>query len=386
MKNKTLDTADNLFVFCPGGISPDYNFANFLGTAYIIAYLRKNGISATQYTANPVKNLSQCLKGIADFKPRLVGFTVFNENFQQTALISRELKKQLPGLPIVWGGPTPSTHSDYILEHYPYVDICVRREGEETMLDLTRAHENKNYRLANLDLTTIDGISFRQEGKVVENPDCNVLMKHRRIKNYLDKYPSPYLEGVIPLPELAQTGMLSTRGCNQFCVYCNGSYLYNNRIYTHSVDRVLAEMEFFMKNRVDDSPLYMMDDNFTAMTTRAKTICKRMLDNKIQIPWLCVTRCDCLDEELLDLMKATGLNSIKFSLESAVPRVLRVIGKVNRPQDNPTGNLEKEHNYIDQLKKMTDYAKKIGIESVIVHAMGGLPGETPEEMQQTIDI
>jgi len=383
---KESNFTHSVFVFCPGGISYNYDFSNYSGSAYIIAYLRENGFSASQYVSNPVKSLSQCLNEIAAFKPRIVGFTVFNENFLQCASISREIKKHTPGTLVIWGGPTCTMHAGYIVENYPFVDVCVRREGEETMLKLVQALDNKNYRLPGVDLDSIHGISFLRDGKVVENPDSNILVKNREIKNYLDRYPSPYLNGVIPPSDGPKVGVVSSRGCNQLCIYCNSTHLYNHRIYTHSVDRVVAEMDFLAKNRVDDTPIHVGDDNFTALTARAKTICKTMLENKIHIPWSCVTRCDCLDEELLDLLRATGLTSIKFSLESAVPRVLRAIGKVHAPEDVPSDNLEKEYNYIDRLKKMTAYAKKIGIESVVVHAMGGLPTETAEEIQQTFDL
>ena len=49
-------------------------------------------------------------------------------------------------------------------------------------------------------------------------------------------------------------------------------------------------------------------------------------------------------------------------------------------------NLEKEKMFIDKLKRMTSYAKKIGIGKVFVSIMVGLPGESIQDAQKTIDL
>jgi hypothetical protein len=89
---------------------------------------------------------------------------------------------------------------------------------------------------------------------------------------------------------------------------------------------------------------------------------------------------------LLDTMKEAGFKSLEFSLESAVPRVLRVIGKVRHPNTKTDPNFEKEKEFIESFKKYVVYAKKIGIENVITSIMLGLPTETPREGQQTINL
>ena len=85
-------------------------------------------------------------------------------------------------------------------------------------------------------------------------------------------------------------------------------------------------------------------------------------------------------------MKQAGFVSVGFSLESAVPRVLRTIGKVNPPEYKNSGNFDKEREYIDKLKSMTSYAKKIGIKRVFISVMIGLPGETRQDALKTIDF
>jgi radical SAM superfamily enzyme YgiQ (UPF0313 family) len=48
-----------------------------------------------------------------------------------------------------------------ILEHYPFVDIVVRFEGEEAMLEIVNGRP----------LEEIKGISWRSRDEIVRNPD-----------------------------------------------------------------------------------------------------------------------------------------------------------------------------------------------------------------------
>ena len=162
--------------------------------------------------------------------------------------------------------------------------------------------------------------------------------------------------------------------------------LYDKKILTHSTNRVIEELDYISNHKNDRNPISIFDDAFTIIPGRAKAICTKLLENKIRLPLSCITRCDTVTEEILDLMKEAGFVSIGFSLESAVPRILRIIGKVHLPEDVPSGSLEKEIRFIDKLKTMSSYAKKIGMSPVFVSIMLGLPDETIEEAQRTMDV
>jgi hypothetical protein len=128
------------------------------------------------------------------------------------------------------------------------------------------------------------------------------------------------------------------------------------------------------------------DDAFTLLPGRALEICNKIIENKIKLPLACTTRYDSVNEALLEKMKEAGFKAISFSLESGIPRLLRIIGKVQPPHTYLDPNYEKENEFIEKFKKYTAYAKKIGIESVSASIMIGLPTETPTEGQQTIDM
>lgn len=380
-----------IFIFPPGAsYGGDYISSYFnmcLGSAYTISYLVKNGYNAQPFLTDEPINVTECAAGILAEKPKVVGFTVYDANYCLCLLIADALKEANPNIIIVFGGPTPSVQADVILENKDSVDICVRREGEETCLELLNLLDDVNFdfKKAGRFFEKVKGITYRVGDKIMENPEREVLLINRGFPDYLDKYPSPYLTGVL---NSSKPGIITARGCNQHCIYCNCAVMSRRMIATHSLDRVIEELQYISKRfrHHNGNNVTIYDDTFTLIPDRALEICSRIIENKIKLPLVCITRCDTVNEELLETMKEAGFKSIGFSLESAVPHVLRRIGKVQNPYTKNDDNFEKEKEFIEKFIKYTLYAKKIGIEYVFVSIIVGLPGETLEEGQQTLDL
>jgi radical SAM superfamily enzyme YgiQ (UPF0313 family) len=233
---------DALFVFPPGGENADNYFSYHTGSAYIISYLRLNGYLAEQFIWNDYINLENCVRKILMIKARVIGFSVFNSNFLTSVIIAEQIKKISPETVIAFGGPTATTYPEFILGKYKFVDVCFRNESEEVFLQFITHLSDKSFELTRIDLGQIMGISFRDEVKICHNPESKILADNFRIPDFLDKYPSPYLSGVIPGPASFNIGLITARGCNQNCVYCNCAVLSNRRFTTHSVNRVVMRL------------------------------------------------------------------------------------------------------------------------------------------------
>jgi len=382
---KLKKPVDCLFIFSPGSESHGSCFDYHLGSAYIISHLISKGFTARQFINRDPVTLKDCVNKILDYRSRIVGFTVYDSNFNVSALVARQIKKISPGTLIVFGGPCPSVHYDFIMSRYQFVDACFINESEETFHQFINRLSATNFNYYKTDFTGIDKISYRIPGKICTNSENQILRHNSGTMDLLDKYPSPYLSGVIPGTEGYNTGILTARGCNQNCVYCNCAILSNRRFSTHSVDRVIGELDFISRYLESTQVLTFQDDAFTLIPKRAAEICNAIINNKLKARLGCITRCDCVDESLLDLMKAAGFVSIAFSLESANPETLRRIGKVNVAEDTPSHGLQKEIKFIESLDRMSAYAKKIGIKNVVASIMVGLPGESLSEARSTIE-
>ena len=378
-------TADCIFIFPPGKESGNKCFDYHLGSAYIISYLKSNCFQAEQYIRGYPADLNTCTKEILDRGPRIAGFTVYDSNFNISVLIAERIRKLSPGVLIVFGGPCPTVNFDFIMSRYSFVDACFINQGEENFLGYLTKLSEANYNYEKADLSGIEGICYRQAAEVHSNPVSRILKASSGCSYYLDKYPSPYLNETIPPEEGYNTGILTARGCNQNCIYCNCAVLSNRKFLTHSVDRVIGELDLISGYMTGHQVLTFQDDTFSLIPDRALTICNKIIENRIKARLACITRIDRVNEILLDRMKEAGFVKIVFSLESANPVTLRRIGKIHVAEDIPSYSLQKETAFIENLERMTAYAKKIGMENVTVSIMLGLPDETLNEAEHTIE-
>jgi len=112
------------------------------------------------------------------------------------------------------------------------------------------------------------------------------------------------------------------------------------------------------------------DDNFTANKPHALSICREIRRRKLNIVWACPNgvRINCLDQELLEEMKASGCYLLAFGIESGSQRIL------NRANKNLKLSL---------VPKIIKMAKKIGIQTWGFFIIG-LPGETANSAEKTI--
>jgi len=376
-------STDIIFISPPGGL--EKNFKNQLGAAYIQAFLKKNKISSVQHVSNRPMTLDSIANELLKKKPKIVGFTCNDSNYFFTKLISETIKKKQPSTFIIAGGPSATFSDELILRNTPSIDLCVRGEGEST------TYEIFNRLNGNMDLKGINGISYREEGKVVRTPSRELICDRARKGAELDILPSPYLTDTLTDP-VDISGILTARGCIYRCTYCNFSSISRHTIRYHSVGRVISELkkiEEILNNskarRIKNKTIAIFDDTFSLNPERAKEICRRIIDEGINLRLWCETRADKVDKELLELMKASGCDVINFGLESAVPRILKEIKKVRIYAKEDNNGLKPEKEFVRKAKQNVKLAKKVGIRPTISIIIG-LPNETLEDVQKTLNF
>jgi len=386
---KAVNPCDLVMVFPQNIGQGNQSFLYNLGAGYVLAYLKQKGVSGVQFVPQGYLSVAEAAERIVALHPRVVGFTVYFTNFDTSSLVARAVKTRSPETIIVFGGPTPTTMDEDVLRLAPAVDVCVRGDGEETMLGLMESLTELGSGRDRSLLEEIEGITFRRRTALVRTPDRARVPGARGLRDPLDAYPSPHLEHLIPSEAALGrngTGIITARGCNQHCTYCNCAILSGRRVYTHSLDRLIDEIGYISGTRSDDRILVVQDDAFTLLRSRARRLCEQLLKQKVRARLSCITRCDLVDAELLDLMHAAGFVSIGFALESATPRVLRAIGKTGPAEDDPTDSLERERSFIERFKWAVSYCRKRGFGSVFASIMVGLPHETPREAQETVRV
>jgi radical SAM superfamily enzyme YgiQ (UPF0313 family) len=111
----------------------------------------------------------------------------------------------------------------------------------------------------------------------------------------------------------------------------------------------------------------LCDDVFTLNKQRVLEICKEIRTRGLVFEWACEARVDSVDHELLKAMRDANCKIIHYGVESGSQRILDVLNKrIN----------------VDQIKKATGYAKKVGM-LVSFYIILGSPTETVEDIKLT---
>jgi len=366
---------------------PDYttgNFSNCLGTAYIIAYLKQEGIYAKQFRSYKPSTMPQIACRVLDSGADIIGFSCYNTNYFLIKMLCKELKKRKPDIFIIAGGPTPTFSDRIVLHNIPEIDICVRGEGEFTTKKIIE-HLKKD-RLFN----NIAGISYRHNDRIIRTEDRPLMQNTESREAGLDILPSPYLSNILdPLRTMKydkEIPLITSRGCTFKCTYCNCSIISKHTVRYHSPERIIAELTLINAaiRGKGEHKVTIHDDCFTLNNKRVEKICGGILKNKLDLTIAITTRADYVNERILKLLYKAGVRTIGFGLESANPKTLARIKKI-RLSYKKRGGLELEKNFLNKLKQSVAIARKIGFE-VDTSIILGLPGEDFKDILKTINF
>jgi radical SAM superfamily enzyme YgiQ (UPF0313 family) len=343
-----------------------------LGLLYIGAVLEKEGMDIEIIPAD-ILGLSwrDIRKKIFEAKPDLVGVTSTTENRFQSFQLVKLAKDAWPPAITIMGGPHVSMAAEDTLTHIPELDIVVRGEGEESMLDLCRALERRR------DLTGIAhvaGICYRLDGRVIATPPRSPIFN-------LDGLPFPGFHLVpfekynfkIDVPghgPLPAVNIMTSRGCPFNCNFCATPVNWGRAVRTRSPQNVIQEIEFLIQT-YGSRVIFFYDDTFNLSVKRVNDISSLILEHRLPIFWRCEIRLDLMTKPLLARMKTAGLFHVSFGIEAGSERVRNsVIDKKIKLKDF--------HNVVAWCKELEIIPNVFFIFS---H-----PTETWEEAQETIDL
>lgn len=157
--------------------------------------------------------------------------------------------------------------------------------------------------------------------------------------------------------------LLTDHGCAYKCTFCIGGDL---KFRWRDVDNVIAELKYVKSLGIED--LWFKDLTFGAHRKHAIEICQAMIEEKLDMHWVCLSRVNVLDEEMLDWYSRAGCHTIQFGIESASDEILKKIRK----------QISQE-----RVFEMFRMCRERGIRT-LGHFMLGVPGETLDSARQTI--
>jgi len=183
----------------------------------------------------------------------------------------------------------------------------------------------------------------------------------------LDKLPFPDRDPVSDYKYFINgqraTTMVTSRGCTGKCSFCCKAVM-NKGIFFRSAENVVEELTL-IKNHYGYEAVMFYDDSLAMKKGRLIEICKGL--KQLKMTWRCFARSDQVDYELLAMMADSGCYEILFGIESGSNQILKNIRK---------------HETREQHINAVILSKIAGIR-VKALMIVGLPGETPETIQES---
>lgn len=332
-----------------------------IGLAYLAAVLEENGYDVTVIDCPALEmNLRQLKTKLASINPDVIGITSMTPTIQSALLSASAAKEACPDAMVVLGGPHVTFMDEQVLNEEAAVDIVVRGEGEETLLELAKNVSNPK------GLNKIQGITFRNNGQTVRTPTRPF------IKN-LDELPRPAYK-YFPLEKYRLFGrrmlpIMTSRGCPSQCSFCTTARMFGKAFRARRPENIVDELEWLRDVHGADA-FSFYDDTFTLDKKRALKICEEIRNREIGLPWDCQTRVSVVSEEILLKMREANCQQVFFGVESGCQKILDAVNKGTT---------------VEQNEKAIRLAKDAGL-FVSVSVMIGYPGETKEMLQETIDL
>lgn len=331
---------------------------------YAAAVLKQAGLDVELYdfVANKwdKKRLSDLLK---QKRPDFVVLDSTTPSIYSDIECAKICKQQADAKVIMVGTHATALPSETLTLAAGSVDVIALGEFDYTLRDIIR-----NWPI----LDEVKGICYLKNSEIKFGPP-------RQLIEDLDSLPFPSWE-YIDIMKYFDAGRLypyidiiGGRGCAYQCTFCQWPQLmfghkYRFRSPCNIADEIEYDLRLFPKLKAGE--FFFEDDTFTVNKERAYLICAEIQRRGLKINWSVNARPDIHNLELFKEMKKAGCRGFLVGFESGDQRIL----------DNIKKGLK-----LEQAEEFVRLAKqaKIALHGCFVL---GLPGETKETCQKTIDF
>jgi radical SAM superfamily enzyme YgiQ (UPF0313 family) len=333
--------------------------------AYATAVLEKEGIEARLYDF-PARNWGKTEYDalIREGQPEFVVLDSTTPSIHSDLEFAKSTKQLSPHCKVIMVGPHVSSQAlETLREGRGAVDVAAIGEYDYTVRDVIRAYP---------DLTNVTGIAYWDQGEV------RVTAPRPLIEN-LDDLPFPawhhldlmdYFDGTKLYPYV---DIFSGRGCPHRCTFCLWpQVVHGHKLRVRKPAAVVDEMEWVVGLCPDvakGGEFFFEDDTFTLHKPTAIGVCEEILKRNLKITFSVNARADTADLEMMKLLKRAGCRELLVGFESGDQDILDRVKKKTK---------------VEQGIAFMERAREARLD---VHGcfVLGLPGETRETMQKTID-
>ena len=310
-------------------------------------------IEIAEYTIN--QQTDEIIQDIYKQKPDMLCLSCYIWNKSYVEEVAGEIRKIIPDIVMMVGGPEVSYDGPDVLRRLPEFDMVIKGEGEKTFTEVI-AH----YQYGEKALADIPGIVYRNEEREICENEWRPVMD-------LSEVPFVYhdmkdFENKIIYYE-------SSRGCPFSCSYCLSSI--DKCLRFRNLDLVKKELQFFIDQKVPQ--VKFVDRTFNCKHSHAMAIWQYLIDHDNGITnFHFEISADLINDEELELMKKMrpGLIQLEIGVQSTNPQTIKEIHRTMR--------FEEVARIVNQIRSYGNIHQHLDL-------IAGLPYENYESFRQSFN-
>ena len=285
--------------------------------------------------------LQEYVEKVVELNPTTVGFTLYDCNKEPVKWVNRELKKRLPNLITIIGGPICHRTNPMVGEGFDYI---VMGEGEELILDILE--------------------DIEKNGKP---PELKHMVQKFDQRINIDALPVPdyshFNFNDYQMPNGATTEL--SRGCVAKCVFCDETHFWKYRDRKSS--SLLEELKHLYDNGINY--IWFLDSLVNGNLKELRKFTKGVVESDMKLGWSGYARCDGrMDLDFYKDMKASGCMTLCYGVESGSNKILADMNKGIT---------------VDEIEANFRDAEIVGIDAVIM-LIPGFATERPQEFYESM--
>ena len=334
-----------------------------IGISYITTYLQEKLPEYKTKTVDLNFNTIEELKSITkEYQPKYIGISFRNvddvNSYSREEFVSHykniiDNLRQVTDAKIIVGGSAFSVFPELMFKKLN-PDFGVYGEGEETLSKLINKLDN------NEDYTNLSRLLYKKDGQCVFNQnesyfkDLNLDFDPNLIDFYWEK-----------------SGMLNVqtkRGCPYNCIYCTYPLIEGSKVRTLNTDKIVETLKkLYFQKGIDY--VFFTDSVFNINNEYNYELAEKIIASGIKIHWGGYFTFKNLDENLLKILKKSGLQHVEFGTEAIAEKTLKTYGK---------------HFTVKDVLEKSAICNKLDIPYAHFLILGGY-GETDETVNETYE-
>ena len=300
------------------------------GIAQLTAVLRLAGVDVGVVDCT-FRQRADVLAEIEAAQPSIVGISIMVSISGNARDLARAIRDRMPKTLLACGGPLPTLRPRQFDREF---DLVFRGEAVQAFSAFCRAYIEA-------------GIPVQGLPKLLQRPDAYPGIYYQSPVGGAAIQTAPRSSGEtqlnrLPLPDRSDydharyqqfwharedyslAGIMTTYGCPYRCDFCSKP-IFGNWFRLRNMERIMAEIRD-IKTR-GYTGLWIADDCLTLDIEHLRGFCRRLIAEKLDMNWWCLSRVDQMTAREIDLMQAAGCRKVFFGLESGSNAVLKLMNK-----------------------------------------------------------